>query len=81
MYDIRVGGSESMVATFDVSSNKILKSQFLLQKPFEFIVGTRSGEIMLWDIRQQASTLTIDSGITDDMTCFDAHERASIVAW
>ena len=69
-----------MISCFDSGKGAVLKISYLGQKQHEFITGTSLGDVLLWDIRQNASTLKVETGMTD-MTGFAIHENANLIAW
>ena len=81
MYDTRISAAQSMVAQFTAGTSRVLNTQFMPQNRHEFITGSTSGEVMLWDARQKGCTLKIDSGIEANMTGFHIHPHAPLIAW
>ena len=81
LYDRRISTKNCVVATFVESESPVQQVCYVGQQFQEFIVGTLNGDVLLWDIRQRARTLKIDSRIQDgQMSGFSVHDRGLLVA-
>jgi WD40 repeat protein len=80
LFDIRLPETENVVAVYDTSSTRIIHAKFLPNREHEFLTASKSGEIMLWDIRQSTYTLKIETSMSDDILV-DNHINAPLIAW
>ncbi|KAJ1329945.1 WD repeat-containing protein mip1 [Batrachochytrium salamandrivorans] len=82
LYDRRLPPHECVVANFAEPTSRVLQVAYVGYQHQEFLMGTASGDVLLWDIRQRARTLKINVGIPDvQITAFSIHEHGLLVGW
>ncbi|KAJ1329987.1 hypothetical protein BSLG_009838 [Batrachochytrium salamandrivorans] len=80
LYDRRLPPHECVVANFAEPTSRVLQVAYVGYQHQEFLMGTASGDVLLWDIRQRARTLKINVGIPDvQITAFSIHEHGLLV--
>ncbi|CAG8437461.1 2822_t:CDS:2 [Diversispora eburnea] len=81
MYDRRIQPRDSMIATSKEHRNIITNVVWQKGASRELVSGSKSGEIKIWDIRQNRSKYTITNEATvSEMNAMDLHHGADIVA-
>ncbi|KAI8926902.1 raptor N-terminal caspase like domain-containing protein [Entophlyctis helioformis] len=80
LYDRRLPPNETLIANFAESAGRVLQVSYVGYQSQEFLMGTTTGDVLLWDIRQRARTLRINTGIVDEMSGFGIHDQGLLVA-
>lgn len=81
MYDRRIPPLDSMVATSKEHKNFVTNVVWQNGSRGELVSGSKSGEIKIWDIRQNRSKYTItNETAVAEMNAMDLHHNADVVA-
>lgn len=87
LFDRRIGPEKGYdefnfraLAVFADGSGYVLNAKFSSSDCTEFMSGTSSGDILLWDIRQSMPILKVET-IPGPKPFFQIHEQAPLMAW